>query len=142
MATLFIYGTLRDREVCERVLARPVALSDLAPATAPDFAIYRVAGAHYPCLLSQKGAMATGSLLTGLDDTDIGKLDQFEGENYQRASLVVLCDGMQVTTQYYQPNETLSTDGPWDLGAWQQSGKNAFLQRDFNLSGVRSPDDD
>ena len=68
MADLFIYGTLRDRDVCEKVLGRPVDASALQPAMAPDFAIFKVATVSYPCLLPLKDAMAEGALLSGLSE--------------------------------------------------------------------------
>ena len=142
MATLFIYGTLLDPKICESVLSRPVDPAHVTPATAMDYAIYRVANVSYPCLLPEKGASAQGALVSGLTETDLAKLDLFEGVNYQRAPLVIVCDQQEVSTHYYKPNHRLKTDGPWDLASWQKQGKKAFLSHDFDLSGVRPPDDE
>ena len=142
MSHLFIYGTLRDRDVCEKVLGRPVDASALQPATAPDFAIFKVAKVSYPCLLPVKDAMAEGALLSGLSEAELQRLDLFEGVNYQRTACQVLTDGKAIETQYYKPKETLITDGSWSLSAWQKEGKDSFLSRDFNLGGVRVPSDD
>ena len=137
---LFIYGTLRDREVCEKVLGRAVSGDDMTPATAADFAIFKVAHVSYPCLLPSTGASAVGACLSGLSQQDIARLDRFEGVNYTRVPITITrADGRSLICDYYQPNETLQTDGPWDLALWQQHGKKAFLDRDFDLDGVRVP---
>ena len=139
MNQLFIYGTLRDREICEAVLSRTVKANDMIEASAPDFAIYKVADVHYPCLLPETGKVAVGALLTGLSDDDLALLDQFEGVNYTRKPIRIMVDGKDVETQYYQPNEALRTDGAWSLAQWQKQGKADFLGRDFHKEGVRVP---
>ena len=141
MAHLFIYGTLCDQEVCEKVLGRPVPAHDMIPCHAPDFAVYKVAEVAYPCLLTKKGAVATGFLLTGLSEADLAKLDLFEGPNYTRTRLALICDkaDMPSHSEYYKPHEALQTDGPWDFRKWQTQEKAAFLSQDFNLQGVRAP---
>ena len=142
MASLFIYGTLRDLDVCEAVLGRAVSPHSMHPAIAPDYAIYKVAMVQYPCLLPCQSAAADGAVLTDLSDTDLARLDRFEGENYQRVPLRILCDGQSMMADYYRPNEALETDGPWSLAQWQAEGKSQFLTLDFNLDGVRKPEDD
>lgn len=140
MMDLFIYGTLRDRDVCEKVLGRPVSGDDISPATATNFAIFKVADVSYPCLLPVAGATAIGARLSGLSEQDIAILDRFEGVNYRRVPIAIsLGDGSHVMSEYYQPNDALQTDGAWDLALWQQEGKQSFLSRDFALSGVRVP---
>ena len=139
MNQLFIYGTLRDRDICEAVLLRAVAPDDMIAASAPDFAIYKVADVHYPCLLPADGQVAVGALLTGLSDEDLALLDQFEGVNYSRKPIGILVDGKEIETQYYQPNKMLRTDGAWSLAQWQKQGKADFLGRDFHKNGVRVP---
>ena len=139
MADLFIYGTLRDRDVCEKVLGRPVPITDLSPAFAQDFAILKVADVSYPCLLPHEGSKAHGALLSNLTQDDIAILDKFEGVNYHRVSVRVQCDDGFITSQYYRPNDALQTDGLWDLAQWQKDGKEAFLAQDFNHQGIRIP---
>lgn len=140
MADLFIYGTLRDRDVCEKVLGRSVSADDITPATAADFAIFKVADVSYPCLLPREGAIAEGARLSGLSAHDIAILDRFEGVNYRRVPIaIIVADGTALQSEYYQPNDALQTDGAWDLALWQKQGKQAFLSRDFDLAGVRVP---
>lgn len=136
---LFIYGTLRDKQVREMVLGRPVAASDLTKAYAPDFASFKVADVAYPCLLPTKGQIAEGLLLTGLSDDDIARLDTFEGVNYKRVPLSIMVGDKVQESYYYQPNDSLQTEGEWDLAQWQKHGKAAFLGDDFDPKGIRIP---
>ena len=142
MAELFIYGTLRDLDVCEAVLGRTVSPHDMRPATAPDYAVFKVANVQYPCMIPSPSAEADGAVLSHLTSDDLRRLDRFEGENYQRVPLRILCEGQAHIVDYYRPNEALETDGPWSLEQWQLDGKSQFLTLDFNLDGVRKPKDD
>ena len=78
--------------------------------------------------------------MQGLSDNDIAKLDQFEGENYQRKPVEVIADKQLVMSYAYQPVITLETDGAWYFNIWAEEGRETFLNRDFNLGGVRKPD--
>jgi gamma-glutamylcyclotransferase (GGCT)/AIG2-like uncharacterized protein YtfP len=139
MSHLFIYGTLRDHEVCEKVLGRHVSPDDLTEAYALDFATFKVADVSYPCLLPEAGGRAKGCLLTGLSERDLALLDKFEGANYTRVPIEIICGDEAQMAEYYQPNQKLQTDGAWDLATWQRDGKGDFLALDFNIEGVRAP---
>ena len=139
MADLFIYGTLQDKEVCEKVLDRSVQDEAMIPSFAPDFAIYQVAGVSYPCLLPEEGETAQGFLLTNLSQEDLARLDRFEGENYTRVPITIMVNGYAYESCYYYPDANLETDGAWDFASWQANAKDAFLSRDFDLDGVRVP---
>ena len=140
---LFIYGTLLDEDVRDAVLGHAMPQQNITPAIAPDYAIYTVAGASYPCLLPAAGEQAEGAAVSGLTEEDFHRLDQFEGENYKRVPVMVHLAGdssQAITAQYYQPNQSLKTNGRWSLSDWKITEKQNFLTRDFNLSGVRKPD--
>lgn len=139
MAHLFIYGTLRDNEVCEKVLGRTVLPTSLTPAYAKDYAIFKVADVSYPCLLPEKGTCAQGFILSDLTDEDLQILDRFEGENYKRVPIEVHVGDEVMISHYYQPNQKLQTDGAWDLSVWRQEAKADFLALDFNHEGIRVP---
>ena len=143
MDVLFIYGTLLDEDVRDAVLGHAMPPQNITPSIAPDYAIYAVAGASYPCLLPAIGEQAEGAALSGLTEEDFRRLDQFEGENYKRVPVMVHLAGdssKAFTAQYYQPNQSLKTNGRWSLSDWKITEKQKFLTCDFNLSGVRKPD--
>ena len=138
--SLFIYGTLLDGQILASVLGHEGASITSSEAEAPFMRVMKVAHVDYPCLLEgQDDDVAIGALLDGLSDDDIAKLDQFEGENYQRKSIDVICDKQLVKTQAYMPVITLETDGAWYFHLWAAEGRDRFLNLDFNLGGVRKP---
>ena len=139
--SLFIYGTLLDDQVLASVLGHEGAHITSTEAEAPFMRVMKVAHVDYPCLLEgQDDDVAIGALLQGLSDNDIAKLDQFEGENYQRKPVEVIADKQLVMSYAYQPVITLETDGAWYFNIWAEEGRETFLNRDFNLGGVRKPD--
>lgn len=138
--SLFIYGTLLDDQILASVLGHDGTDITSSEAEAPFMRVMKVADVDYPCLLEgQDDDVAIGALLQGLNDEDIAKLDQFEGENYQRKALEVICDKQLVKTQAYQPVIELETDGVWMFHHWSEKGREAFLNHDFDLDGVRKP---
>ena len=140
--SLFIYGTLLDAQILTSVLGHEGADVTSTEAEAPFMRVMKVANVDYPCLLDgQDDDVAIGALLNGLSDEDIAKLDQFEGENYQRKPLEVIAAQRLVKTQAYQPVIALETEGAWLFNLWAEEGRDAFLSNDFNLDGVRKPDD-
>lgn len=140
--SLFIYGTLLDNQVLASVLGHEGAAITSSEAEAPFMRVMKVAHVDYPCLLEgQDDDVAIGAILNGLSDEDIAKLDQFEGQNYQRKAIEVISDKQLVKVEAYQPIIALETDGAWVFDVWAEQGRDAFLSRDFNLCGVRKPDE-
>ena len=139
MAHLFIYGTLCDQEVCEKVLGRPVPAHDMIPCHAPDFAVYKVAEVAYPCLLPKKGQVKRFSVNRSIIRSCQARF--IRGPNYTRTPLALMSAeaDMPSHSEYYKPHEALQTDGPWDFHKWQKQEKASFLSQDFNLQGVRAP---
>ena len=138
--SLFIYGTLLSAQVRDNVLGKSKPDSALTEAIAPFYKVMKVAGVHYPCLLSGNDAdLADGAILSDVTDDDLALLDRFEGGNYERRPIEVISDNQLVITQAYFPKITLATDGPWSFESWQQEEQAAFLDKDFDLDGVRPP---
>ena len=141
--SLFIYGTLRDGDVLSAVLGHDCANLTICEGEAPFMQVLQVAHVDYPCLRQGKDDdVAEGALLSDLSDEDIRKLDQFEGENYKRMPLEVIADRKLVKTQAYFPLIELETAGFWSFEAWRLNGRDGFMARDFNLAGVRKPDNE
>lgn len=140
--SLFIYGTLLDDEVLSKVLGHDCHSIQSVEAEAPFMRVFKVAHVDYPCLLQgQDNDVAEGALLTGLSDDDIAKLDQFEGDNYQRVAIDIIAENRLVASQAYQPLTALETDGSWSFDRWSKEGRRAFLAHDFNKQGVRKPNE-
>ena len=138
--SLFIYGTLLSAQVRDKVLGKSIPDSALAEAIAPFYKVMKVADVHYPCLLSGNDAdLADGAILSDVTDDDLALLDRFEGDNYERRPIEVISDNQLVVTQAYFPKIALATDAPWSFESWQHKEQAAFLDKDFDLDGVRPP---
>lgn len=56
----------------------------ITPAMLRDFQRHRVRHADYPAIIPDAGSEVRGTLVTGLTDADLWRLDIFEGDEYQR----------------------------------------------------------
>jgi len=89
--TAFFYGTLMAPGVLHRVIhgshtPEPwqKALINVRPAMLHDYRRHKVQHADYPAIISHKGSRVRGSLVTGLTQGDLHRLDIFEGSQYKR----------------------------------------------------------
>jgi hypothetical protein len=96
--TAFFYGTLMAPRVLSRVCFGPnlpdsttSRLSSLAfsPALLPGYRRHRVRHADYPGIIENKEAEVRGTLVSGLTDGDMWRLDTFEGNEYVRKKVKV-----------------------------------------------------
>jgi gamma-glutamylcyclotransferase (GGCT)/AIG2-like uncharacterized protein YtfP len=121
---LFVYGTLRDRELLSAVLGRPAM--GLA-AAAPGYAAVHYPGRVYPALVRRPGAAAPGLVLTDLTPFEMDLLDAFEGDEYRRAIIPVIIDEELHEAAAYLPTIAVSEQPDWSLGAWQEEHKGRVL---------------
>lgn len=99
--TAFFYGTLMAPQVLHRVIygnpnpsdpATKILASQLRirPAILHGFQRHRVKFADYPAIRPEKGTTTVrGTLVEGLTDGDIWRLDIFEGSEYKRQRVLV-----------------------------------------------------
>jgi nudix-type nucleoside diphosphatase (YffH/AdpP family) len=128
MTVLFFFGTLRDRELLEIVLDRPVAAGELRPARAPGFAARRLHGQAYPHLVAEPGAAAEGVLFTARAD-EHARIDYFEEAEYGLTPIRVETDAGPADACYYRSTEKLSPgEGLWDYAAWQGEARAVALE--------------
>ena len=121
-ADLFVYGTLMEDRVVERVLGRPFART--LPALLPDYRRFRVAGQTYPGVAPAPGRSVAG-LLVADAGAHLAALDRFEGPPYQRRPLEVVCGSETRPCFAYvlRPEYPgLFTDEDWDFGDFLASG--------------------
>ena len=86
MDALFAYGTLLFPPVLHAVVGRvPRSIA----ATLDGFARRRVAGELFPAIVEAPGERVAGVLYLTLDDRAWRRLDAFEGDLYERRSVVV-----------------------------------------------------
>jgi len=82
--TAFFYGTLMAPQVLSRVTGHSTSTITIRPAILPDYRRHRVREADYPAILPQAGSSVRGTLVGGLSDSDLHRLDVFEGTEYKR----------------------------------------------------------
>jgi gamma-glutamylcyclotransferase (GGCT)/AIG2-like uncharacterized protein YtfP len=95
--TAFFYGTLMAPRVLHRVCYGPsLPLSTTQnnqliarPALLKAFRRHRVLQADYPAILASENSTVRGTLVSGLTDGDIWRLDIFEGDEYSRQKVKV-----------------------------------------------------
>lgn len=136
--TAFFYGTLMAPPVLFRVCygntRPPKAVTDLIkirPAILHGHERRRVRGMDYPGMIPSASSSVRGTLVTGLTDGDIWRLDIFEGDQYERKAVKVRVlkeegnmktgkgnvEGEEVEAQTYiftDPQEDLE-EGEWDI---------------------------
>ncbi|WP_417579356.1 gamma-glutamylcyclotransferase family protein [Pelagibacterium sp.] len=115
---LFVYGTLRDREIFEGVLGRRVAAEALNSARAYGWRTIYYGHNLYPALVAANEWVA-GLLVTDLSRNDMVRLDIFEGDEYRRSTLEIHVESGTATAQTYLPVRQIDPDGPrWSFANW------------------------
>ncbi|KAK3200847.1 hypothetical protein GRF29_213g119578 [Pseudopithomyces chartarum] len=95
--TLFFYGTLMAPPVLHRVIWNQTtpptpahaSLLHIRPAILHAFQRRQVRDADYPAIVPSPSASVRGTLVTGLTDGDVWRLDIFEGDMYERVGVGV-----------------------------------------------------
>ena len=120
MTRLFFFGTLRDRELLEVVLDRPVAPEALRPARAPGCVARRLAGQDYPHLAEEAAAVAEGVVFEATPD-ELARLDYFEEAEYGLTPIMVETDRGTAEAHYYRSTDKLRAgEGQWDYEEWRR----------------------
>ena len=126
----FTYGSLMWADIMARVCGREFAGE---PASLADHQRHPVRGQDYPGLRAAAGGDVPGRLYLDVTDEAWARLDAFEGDEYERAGVVVaLADGRTLPAQVYR----FRTDfidrllpGDWDVDAFAREGRQRFIAR-------------
>lgn len=129
-AHCFTYGSLMWADIMARVCGREFASE---PASLADHARHPVRGQDYPGLRPAPGGVVPGRLYRDVDAAAWARLDAFEGEEYERADvLVALADGRTLPAQVYRFRGDFAgrlLPGAWDVAAFEREGRERFLAR-------------
>jgi nudix-type nucleoside diphosphatase (YffH/AdpP family) len=117
VTVLFFYGTLRHMPLLRQVLGRKV---EVEPAVLPGHAVLRAAAGDWPTLVPLAGALASGALMRDVTESDLERLDFYEGGFGYRlaAQSVHSSDGTTLTALVYMPPEAQRSAGDWSLDDW------------------------
>ena len=83
---LFVYGTLMIPSVMYAVTASRFRFTD---AILRGYARYTVKGESYPGIIPAADAVTQGIICFGVDEISLKRLDEFEGDLYQRTPIMV-----------------------------------------------------
>ncbi len=98
---LFVYGTLRDERLVERLLGRRLAWR---PAVLEGYSRMLDAAIGYPVVHPLAGSSVDGRLLEDVDPEALTALDAYEGREYRRVTVRVrTSDGRAVEAFTYVP---------------------------------------
>jgi nudix-type nucleoside diphosphatase (YffH/AdpP family) len=117
MTDFFFYGTLCHLPLLARVLGRPVAPER---AVLPDHAVHWAKDHPFPLVVPARGQSAEGLLLRGMSDTDVARLDFYEGGfAYRTRDVTVQAAGGPAVARVYFPDPGHWEPGaPWSLADW------------------------
>jgi len=132
---IFAYGSLMIRDVMRAVTGRDF-LS--LPAYLRDHARYSVRGESYPGMIPAKGIRTEGILYLDLDSAAVNRLDDFEGEWYERLPVRVYTrEGSTLEAETYlfkSEYRGLLTKDAWDLELFTRNHLRTFMA---NYKGFR-----
>jgi hypothetical protein len=120
--SVFVYGTLLDLVLRERLLGRDVVGK---AAELEDYVVLEHKTSPLPALVERDGALTAGLLLDDLTDVEIAKLNAYELPfDYNLVSCAVKVAGAVQTTQTYLAGKSVAiSNRDWSLERWQdQSG--------------------
>ena len=124
---LFVYGTLMVPSVMARVSGfdRPGSIAKLN-----GFRCRAVRGELFPAIVPQRGEVVSGLLYSGLSALELSRLDDFEGELYQRRSVRVDLRNTQCDADTYVLDQRFVSrlsDRQWSLARFLSGGLERFL---------------
>ena len=107
---LFVYGTLKDRELIQSLLKRPLGEPNVA--IMPECATV-ISNRGYPVLIPSEDSSVEGIVWQGLTDQDFAILDRYEGcyvdtPIYQREKRKVIIDSKTVEVWVYFGTSTFT----------------------------------
>ncbi len=125
---LFCYGTLQSPMVMKAVTGKEYKGQI---ATLVDWVRFRVRGSEYPGIIRMESSSVAGKLYWDLDESAMERLDEFEGERYERVFVQVnTADGQTVEAWAYAIKDDCRgylSDEPWDFDRFMQYGFEKFI---------------
>lgn len=127
--SLFSYGTLQSPRVMMAVSGKEYQGME---AVLLNYAIFQVRGTVYPGIIPAKGNIVRGLLYRNIADDTFQRLDDFEGEQYERiiVSAVLVKGHSLVHTYAYRIREgqrDILSSEDWDLGYFLEKEEADFI---------------
>lgn len=127
---LFLWGTLLDRDVLERLLGRRVSARELEPARLPGYQRVAAEKSPYPVLVPAAGAAVDGLLWLCPSRRDLRRIAHYEDDYRAVLFEVLTASGRRVPAWLYTAREGLlrPSHEPWDLLRWARQHKAQLLR--------------
>jgi hypothetical protein len=123
---LFLYGTLRDRDLFHAVAGRPLAAFRVRAFRLAGYRAAELPLAPFPVLVRSPSRSAPGLAVAGLDRSSLARLIRYEGAGYALAPVKRLGDGSRLMAFLPRvPMEVLDED--WRIETWAADYKPAML---------------
>ena len=125
---------------------KAATLLTLTPAILNDYCRYKVRGADYPGIVSSAGHSVRGTFVTGLTDSDIHRLNGFEGSDYTREKVMVSLlenDGnepvgemkmLEAETYVFKYRDELE-DSEWDYDTFRKEKMHRWADHSEEYAG-------
>jgi gamma-glutamylcyclotransferase (GGCT)/AIG2-like uncharacterized protein YtfP len=126
---VFTYGSLMIPRVMEVVVGR---LFDAQAALLQGYARYALRGETYPGLVEEAAAAADGVLWHDVDDASLRRLDDFEGDWYERRTVTVMADAVELPAETYvliPAQHHRVSRRPWNRARFESRYLQGFLSR-------------
>jgi len=125
---LFAYGTLEFEEIFQRVTG---TRAKAQPAELIDFGRYLLEHRPYPAVVPVRGSVVVGTVYLELADALLGRLDEYEGDEYLRRNVRVQLRGagdLDAVVYVLLPElEHNLTTSPWDKQHFADHHAQKFL---------------
>lgn len=122
---VFVYGSLMYAPVWEAVVVGKYASLQAA---LPGFRRAALEGLTYPGAVRQSGHNIQGRLYLNVDNSDLKRLDDFEGEWYERITVTVKTSDSNVSAQVYRwLHDALTRESDWSVQEFESTGLDLFL---------------
>ncbi len=125
----FFFGLLRDKDMLELVIGRPVAKHPFVPARLPGARLARLRGQTYPMLVAAPGQWVAGAIVDGLTTADVARIDFFESVEYEAKPVAAhLASGEIVTAHAFATTSRARHDDEWRFADWLSRHKTEDLR--------------
>lgn len=126
----FYFGLLRDRQVLELVIDRPIATYPFPPAKLANARLVRLRGQTYPMLVPAPGRWVDGVIVDDLSEADLARILFFESVEYEPKRIeVVGADGAPLAAHAFATTSRAHHDDEdWRFEDWLARDKNEDLR--------------
>lgn len=125
---LFVYGTLMEEEIGRRM---GLGRYERIPAVLRGYSRKRVKNEVYPGLVEDEGNEVAGVVFLDVTKQDVGRLDRFEGEEYDRISVTVFSRDRSLICETYlfkREYRRRLMDEAWNMDTFLEEGKGRFIE--------------